>query len=264
LLELTAYLAIGAASGLLAGLFGVGGGVIVVPALILLYAQIGLATDWTPHLAVGTSLATIVGTGAASAHAHHRRRAVHWGLVAGLAPGIVLGAWIGAALASFIPELWLKRVFACFLSFVGARMLIPGNVRRDGALPGPLGMWTAGGGIGALSALVGIGGGTLTVPFLNGRGLDMREAVGTSSACGIPIAIAGAVGFMVMGWGREGLPDWSTGFIHWPAVCGILLASIPTAPLGAQLAQRLPVALLKRLFGVLLLLVAIRLATGGD
>jgi uncharacterized membrane protein YfcA len=276
LLELAAYLAIGAASGLLAGLFGVGGGVIVVPALILLFShtgqtgqlgpitpgEIGMAAEWIPHLAIGTSLAAIVGTGAASTHAHHRRGAVRWDLVARLAPGIILGALFGAALAGVMPELWLKRIFAVFLTYVGARMLIPRKAHRDGTLPGSAGMWTAGGGIGTLSALVGIGGGTLTVPFLSNRGIDMRNAVGTSAACGLPIAIAGAIGFMIVGWGREGLPSGSSGFIYWPAVGAILLASMPTAPLGAHLAHSLPVPLLTRLFGVFLLLVALRLATG--
>jgi len=273
LLELASYLAIGAASGLLAGLFGVGGGVIVVPALILLFSQamqtgpispgeIGMASEWIPHLAIGTSLAAIVGTGAASTHAHHRRGAVRWDLVARLAPGIVLGALFGAVVAGFMPELWLKRIFAVFLTYVGARLLIPRKAHRDGILPGPAGMWSAGGGIGALSALVGIGGGTLTVPFLSNRGIDMRNAVGTSAACGLPIAIAGAIGFMIVGWGREGLPSGTSGFIYWPAVGAILLASMPTAPLGAHLAHSLPVPLLRRLFGVFLLLVALRLATG--
>ena len=123
-------------------------------------------------------------------------------------------------------------------------------------------MWSAGGGIGALSSLVGIGGGTMTVPFLINRGIDMRQAVGTSAACGLPIAIAGAIGFMIVGWGREGLPSASTGFVYWPAVGAILLASVPIAPLGAHLAHRLPVTLLKRSFGVLLLLIALRLAIG--
>ena len=260
MLELLAYLAIGAASGLLAGLFGVGGGVIVVPALILLFTQIGMGEAWIPHLAVGTSLAAIVGTGAASTYAHHGRGAVRWDLVARLAPGIVLGAWLGAAVAGIIPELWLTRLFAVFLTYVGIRMLVPRKIDRERTLPGPGGMWTTGGGIGTLSALVGIGGGTLTVPFLSNRGIDIRKAVGTSAACGLPIAIAGAIGFMVVGWGREGLPDASTGFVYWPAVGAILLASMPTAPLGAHLAHRLPVALLKRLFGVFLLLIALRLA----
>jgi uncharacterized membrane protein YfcA len=259
-LELFAYLLIGAASGILAGLFGVGGGVIVVPALILLFAQIDMVSEWIPHLAVGSSLAAIVGTGAASTYAHQGRGAVRWDLVVRLAPGIVLGAWLGAALAGIIPELWLTRLFAAFLAYVGIRMLVPRRSRRDRTLPGPVGMWAAGGGIGTLSALVGIGGGTLTVPFLSNRGLDMRKAVGTSAACGLPIALAGAIGYMVVGWSREGLPEASTGFVYWPAVGAILLASMPTAPLGASLAHRLPVALLKRLFGVFLLLIALRLA----
>jgi uncharacterized membrane protein YfcA len=233
---------------------------VVVPALILLFTHVGLGGDWIPHLAVGTSLATIIGTGAASAAAHHRRGSVRWDLFARLAPGIVIGAWAGAWLAGVLPELWLKRIFALFLAFVGLRMLIPSHRHGTRALPGAAGIWAAGGGIGALSALVGIGGGTLTVPFLNGRGIDMRKAVGTSAACGLPIAIAGAIGFVVVGWGRDGLPALSTGFVYWPAVAAILLASMPSAPLGARLAHALPVDLLKRIFGVLLLLVAARLA----
>jgi uncharacterized membrane protein YfcA len=259
-LELLAYLAIGAVSGLLAGLFGVGGGVIVVPALILLFAQIGMVSEWIPHLAVGSSLAAIVGTGAASTYAHYGRGAVRWDLVARLAPGIVLGAWLGAALAGIIPELWLTRLFAVFLTYVGIRMLVPRKIHHARTLPGSGGMWAAGGGIGTLSALVGIGGGTLTVPFLSNRGIDMRKSVGTSAACGLPIALAGAVGFMVVGWGREGLPEASTGFVYWPAVGAILLASMPAAPLGAHLAHRLPVGLLKKLFAVFLLLIALHLA----
>lgn len=259
-LELGAYLATGVLSGLLAGLFGVGGGVVVVPALIWVFTHAGVAADWVPHLAVGSSLATIVGTGAASARAHHSRGAVRWDLVLALAPGMVLGAWAGAAVAGFLPGAWLKRIFGVFLVYVGVRMLWPGaqTVARR-ALPARGGMGLAGAGIGALSALVGIGGGTLTVPFLVRSGLDLRRAVGTSSACGLPLAVAGAVGFVVSGWGREGLPEWSTGFVYWPAVAAVLVASIPVAPLGARLAHALPVVVLRRIFGVLLLTVALRL-----
>lgn len=120
----------------------------------------------------------------------------------------------------------------------------------------------AGGGIGALSAIVGIGGGTLTVPYLVKTGLDLRQAVATSSACGVPIALAGTLGFMISGWGREGLPGMSVGFIYWPAVLGILITSVPMAPYGARLAHRLPVPLLSRFFGILLLLMAARLLLG--
>jgi len=262
LIDLAGFLLTGAVAGLLAGLFGVGGGAIMVPALILLFGHLGVGGDWGPHLAVGTSLAAIVGTGAASTLAHHRRGGVRWDLVVGLAPGIVLGAWAGAALAGFLPGLWLKRIFAVFLCYVGLRMLIPQRATGHRPLPGRAGLWTVGGGIGALSSLVGIGGGTITVPFLARCGLDLRQAVGTSAACGVPIAIAGAIGFIVVGWGRAGLPPMSSGFVYWPAVLSMLLASIPTAPLGARLAHRLPVAVLKRAFGVLLLLIAAQLAFG--
>lgn len=261
-LDLAGFLLTGVLSGLLAGLFGVGGGVIVVPALILLYGHLGLGGDWIPHLAVGSSLAAILGTGAASTLAHHRRGGVRWDLVLALAPGIVLGAGAGALVAGVLPKLWLVRVFATFLAFVGARMLIPSRSGVGRPLPGRLGLTAVGGGIGGLSALVGIGGGILTVPFLSGHGLGMRQAVGTSAACGLPIALAGAIGFMLVGWGREGLPAGSTGFVYWPAVGLILLASIPSAPWGARLAHALPVGLLRRAFGGLLLVMALYLALG--
>jgi uncharacterized protein len=261
-LDILAFLLTGLASGLLAGLFGVGGGVIVVPALILIYGHLHIGGDWVPHLAVGTSLAAIVGTGAASALAHHRRGAVRWDLVGRLAPGIVLGAWGGAALAGILPELALKRLFAAFLVYVGARMLIARKPSAGKILPSTPGLWAVGGGIGVLSSLVGIGGGTMTVPFLSNRGIDLRHAVGTSAACGLPIALAGAIGFVVVGWGREGLPTLATGFVYWPAVALLLLASMPAAPLGAKLAHRLPVALLRRAFGTFLLAIALRIALG--
>jgi uncharacterized membrane protein YfcA len=262
ILDLVGFLVTGVLSGLLAGLFGVGGGVIVVPALILLFGHLGLGGDWVPHMAVGSSLAAIVGTGAASALAHHRRGGVRWDLALALAPGIVLGAGVGALVAGSLPKLWLIRVFAAFLAFVGARMVISPRGHAQGALPGRPALLAVGAGIGGLSALVGIGGGILTVPFLNGRGLPLREAVGTSAACGLPIALAGTVGFVLVGWGREGLPAWSSGFVYWPAVALILAASVPCAPWGARLAHALPVRLLRRAFGVLLLVMALYLAVG--
>jgi uncharacterized membrane protein YfcA len=263
MLDLVGFLLTGLLSGVLAGLFGVGGGTIMVPALILIFGHLGFGggsgAPWVPHLAIGTSLAAILGTGTISALAHHRRGGVRWDLVIGLAPGIVFGAWAGAALAGLMPGLWLKRLFALFLVYVGLRLLFPPHAAASRPLPGRAGLWGVGGGIGALSALVGIGGGTMTVPFLARSGLDLRQAVGTSAACGVPIALAGAIGFMVTGWGREGLPGLSTGYVYWPAVAAMLLASMPAAPLGAWLAHRLPVPILKRAFGVFLLLIAVRL-----
>lgn len=262
LIEILAYLVTGVFSGLLAGLLGLGGGVLIVPALILVFGHLGFTPEWIAHLAVGTSLATIMGTGGASALAHHRRGAVRWDLVRRLAPGIVLGAWAGAALAGLLPQTWLQRLFGVFLLYVGARMLLPRGEMPRIIAPGPWGLAMAGGGIGAISAIVGIGGGTLTVPYLVKTGLTMRQAVASSSACGLPIAMAGAIGFMVTGWGREGLPGMSTGFVYWPAVLGILVTSMPMAPLGARLAHSLPLPILTRVFGVLLLLVAAKLLLG--
>ena len=259
-LDFVAYLVTGLLSGLLAGLFGVGGGAIIVPALITLFAHVGIGGEWAPQLAVGTSLATIIGTGAASATAHHRRGGVRWDLFARLAPGIVLGAWAGAGLAGALPGLWLKRLFALFLVFVGVRMLTRSRPPEPRPAPSKAALWAAGGGIGALSSLVGIGGGTITVPYLASHGLDMRKAVGTSAACGLPIAIAGTIGFIVARWGFDGLPAMSSGFVYWPAAAVMLLASMPAAPIGARLAHALPVAVLKRIFGVLLLIIAARLA----
>ncbi len=262
-LDLAAYFATGALSGILAGLLGLGGGIVTVPALILVFSHQGLAAEWIPHLAVGTSLATIVGTGSASVRAHHRRGAVRWDLFRGLAPGIVIGAWIGAAVAGVMPEAWLKRVFAIFLIFVGARMLTRRAATAPRAeLPGTGVRLAAGTGIGTLSALVGIGGGTLTVPFLTRYGLDLRRAVGTSSACGVPLALAGALGFVVTGWAREGLPPGATGFVYWPAVLAMLALSVATAPFGARLAHSLPIDVVRRVFAVALFLVATQLLLG--
>lgn len=260
--ELAAYLGTGVVAGLIAGLLGVGGGVVVVPALVWLFAEAGFIEGWIFHLAVGTSLAILIGTGSASAYSHHRRGAVHWDLVRILVPGLVVGAWIGSAVAGLLDEAWLRRIFGLFMVYVGLSMLLT-RARGEGrGLPGALGMRLAGTGIGSLSALLGIGGGVLTVPFLSRSGLDMRRAVATSAACGPPIALAGVLGFIAVGWGREGLPPGSTGFVYWPAVAGILLASAPSAPIGAHLAHSLPLPVLKRIFAVLVLAVAAKLLLG--
>lgn len=260
--ELAAYLVTGLLSGLIAGLLGLGGGIVVVPALMWLFAKLGFAPGWVPHLAVGTSLATIVGTGSASVYAHQRRGAVRWDLFRQLAPWIVLGAWIGSAVAAVLAGGWLRRLFAVFLLYLGTRMLWPGRIPESAGRPGTFTAGLVGVGIGSLSALVGIGGGTLTVPFLARWGVDMRAAVATASACGVPIALAGAIGFIATGWGQEGLPWGSTGFVYWPAVAGILVASVPSAPVGARLAHTIPLPALRRIFAVLVFLVAGKLLAG--
>jgi uncharacterized membrane protein YfcA len=260
--ELVLYLGLGSLAGLMAGLLGVGGGLVIVPVLIWAFTLLGFDSEVLVHLAVGTSLATIVVTSLSSIRAHHRRGAVRWELVRRLSPGILLGSLIGALVADWMSSEWLRRVFAVFVLIVGTRMLLGLNVRVGLQLPGPTGMWGAGGVIGAVSALVGIGGGSLTVPFLHASGVGMREAVATSSACGLPIALAGGLGFVWTGWSQPGLPQGSTGFVYWPAFAGIVLTSVLFAPLGARLAHRLPVRALQRVFAALLLGVGVKLLSG--
>ena len=268
LLTFVAFLAIGAVAGMLAGLLGIGGGAVIVPALIWLLGHL-MQSGWSadaalvPQIAVATSLATVVATGSSSTLAHHRRGAVDWGLVARLAPGLLPGAWLGAQAAAWLPGFWLQRLFAAFLFYSGVRMILRARAVEPRALPGGLVVTAVAALFGALSALVGIGGGTLVVPFLARHGVVMRRAVATASACGVPLALAGSLGFVVAGWGQPGLPAHSLGFVQWPAALAIMVASVPLAPLGARLAHRLPTATVKRVFGVLLLAVAVELGVGG-
>lgn len=230
-----------------------------MPVLIASFPAMGMAQDWISHQAIATSLATVIGTGAASTISHQRHGAVRWDLFRLLIPGILIGAWLGAGIAGFLPELWLKRLFGLFLLFTGARMLRRPRIGPTAAMPSGLALTAAGVGIGTLSALLGIGGGILTVPILSHYGLQMRRAVATSSACGVPIAVVGTAGFVAFGWGREGLPEYSLGFVYWPAALVILAASVSLAPLGARFAHRLPTHVLKRIFGALLVAVSFRL-----
>lgn len=264
LLALLSVLLTGAAAGLLAGLLGVGGGAIIVPALLWLYAQpapLGLSADATllPQLAVATSLASVIATGSASTLTHHLRGAVDWAACQRLVPGLLLGAALGAVLATWLPGVWLKRLFGVFLLYSGVRMLWQGRRVVAPIHLGPLALGGAGAGVGALSAMLGIGGGTLVVPFLSRLGLPMHRAVGSASACGVALAVAGSIGFVLAGTGRDGLPPHSMGYVHWPTALALMTASVPLATTGARLAHRLPTLTLKRVFALMLLLIGARL-----
>lgn len=257
------YLATGAVAGFLAGLLGVGGGLIIVPALIFIFTQAGFAPGYVAHMALGTSLGSIVFTSIASLRAHHRRRAVRWPIVRALAPGIVAGTLAGALLAMMLSADFLKLFFVIFVFFVATQMLLDFRPKPTRALPGPRGLFAAGGIIGIASAWVGIGGGSLSVPFLTGCNVKLHEAIGTSAALGFPIALAGLVGFAFTGWfASTPLPFGSVGFIYVPALIGLIAASVITAPLGARTAHALPVARLKRVFALVLYLIGARMAWG--
>lgn len=253
------YLALGAVAGVLAGLLGVGGGLVIVPVLAWAFAAQGLAEQHVMHLALGTSLASIVFTSLSSIRAHHRRGAVHWPVVRRLAPGIVLGTLAGAALAAALPTDILRRVFALFVFTVAAQIGFGVQPAAHRRLPGWAGLSAAGGGIGVVSAVVGIGGGSMTVPFLIWCNTAVREAVATSAAVGLPIALAGAAGYLLAGHGVAELPSAAIGYVHGPALAGIALASVVFAPLGAHLAHCLPVLALRRVFAGVLALIGMRM-----
>jgi uncharacterized membrane protein YfcA len=254
------YLGVGAAAGLLAGLFGVGGGIVIVPLAALVLAREGVAREVVMHLALGTSMASICFTSISSAWAHHRRGAVAWDVVLRIVPGILAGTFLGSFVAAKLPTDVLKGIFAVFLFVVSAQLLSDRKPAPHREFPGWGGMFGAGGFIGAVSSFVGIGGGTLSVPFMLWCNLPVHRAVGTSAAIGFPIAVAGAAGYVVNGWGAPGLPPQTLGYVHLGALVGIVAASVVTAPLGARLAHTLPVARLKKGFALFLLVMAVRMA----
>ncbi len=257
------YVICGAVAGLLAGLFGLGGGVILVPALLFLFAWQGFPSQTIAVTAVATSLATIVVTGLSSALAHRRLGSLKWEAVQHLLPGIVLGAVAGAWLAEQLPAEWLASVFALYLLGVAVQMGWRWQPNPGARFPNPSLLTTAGGGIGMLAAMLGIGGGTLTVPLLVRWAFPMRTAVAVSSACGLPIALAGTVSYGVLGWNTPGLPPGSIGYVYLPAFLGIVASSTLVAPFGASLAHRIPAQVLKRLFAVILIGIAIRILYDG-
>lgn len=256
------YLGVGAIGGILAGLLGVGGGIVYVPMLIYCFSRQHFAGQHIMQLALGTSMACIVFTSVSSFLAHHRKGAVNWLIVKRIALGIILGTFGGAWLASRLPTDFLKGFFVLFLYYVAIQFLLDKKPPPSREFPGTAGMFSVGGIIGVISSLVGIGGGSLTVPFMIWCNLPVRKAIGTAAAIGFPIAVAGTVGYLSSGYQAGLRPALSLGYVYLPALIGIIVASVITAPLGARLAHSLPVAGLKKIFAVLLLIVATKMALG--
>jgi uncharacterized membrane protein YfcA len=262
------YLIAGAFAGILAGLFGIGGGMIIVPALIYIFKAQGVPEATLTHIGIGTSLATIIVTSISSLRAHNSRGAVNWNVWKRMAPGLVAGSLIGAGIASVIQGNSLQALIGIGAFLVGLKILFMKNKALEendlSKLPSPAVQTGLGGCIGIVSAIFGIGGGTLTVPILSYCGLKIKNAVGTSAACGLPIASAGAVGFFVFGQFidpniKETLPNGVLGFVHVYAFLCVSLASFFTAGIGAKLAHKLPATTLKKAFAVLLLIVGVKL-----
>ena len=253
------FAGVGAVAGVLAGLLGVGGGLVMVPAVVFYLEASGTAPQHVLHMALGTSLAIIVFTSISSFRAHHKRGAVQWPIVARITGGILAGTYGGSYLAAQLSTHFLTVFFVVFLYLVAVQMLLDFKPKATRAMPGWPGTSLAGLAIGCLSALVGIGGGSLSVPFMTWHNVPIHRAIGTSAAIGLPIALAGAAGYVVNGWNVPGLPAHSLGFVYLPALIGVAAVSVFFAPLGARLAHRLPTALLKKVFATFIIVVGTKM-----
>lgn len=256
--ELLIYILTGVIAGFFAGLLGIGGGLIIVPILTTAFAYF-LDSDHLVHLAIGTSLATILVTAVASVKTHQKHDAVRWDLVKTLTPGIFIGGLLGGWIAQYMDASLLGKLFAIIELAIAIKMLLNLQPNPHREMPGLFGRTVAGTTIGGLSTLVGIGGGALNTPYMVWHNVNIKQAIATSAACSLPIAAAGTLGFLIGGWNTENLPAYSTGYLYWPAFLGIVVASYFTAPIGARLTHQLPVKTLKRVFGLLLIMLAIKM-----
>ena len=258
LVEFSIYLITGAFVGVAAGLLGIGGGLIIVPVLATALTYF-IDSSQTVHIAIATSLATIFITSFSSAYAHHKHGAVRWDVFKLLAFGVLMGAFIGGWVSQFIASSMLSKIFGILELLIAINMLLALKPNPSRQLPGLVGNTAAGTVIGSLASVVGIGGGTLTTPYQVWNNISMHQAIATSAAVSLPVALAGSLGYILAGMQATDLPAYTTGYIYWPAFFGIILASVFTAPIGAKLAHKLPVKTLKRAFGIFLIILAIKM-----
>ena len=259
ILWLLAYIATGAFVGFLAGLLGIGGGMTLVPVLAAMFAAQHLAPEHTVHLALGTGMASIIFTSSASVREHHRHQAVDWAIVKRMAPGMLVGTLLATAASGWISQRALALAFAVIVYGGATQILLGRKPAPHRTLP--QGPWLVFSGvvIGIVCGLVSAGGAFMTVPFMLFCGVAMHTAIGTGAAMGVPVAVIGTIGFIYSGLQAGPLPEHTIGFIHWPALLGLVAGSVVTAPFGARAAHRLPVATLKRVFAVLLFVLATKM-----
>ncbi|MFM2009047.1 MAG: hypothetical protein RIR02_997 [Pseudomonadota bacterium] len=250
------FIVMGIFSGFAAGLLGVGGGMLLVPFITMLLTYKEFNPELVVHMAIATSLATIMFTSLSSVRAHHQRGAVLWPVVKLFAPGILLGSWIGPWLGAQMNSSGLALFFAVFVGFSATQMLLDKKPSASRELPKNSGMLAAGSVIGVLSGLVGAGGGFISVPFMTWCNVKIHNAVATSAALGFPIALAGTLSNIYFGWHEPNLPVGSLGYIYLPALFSVSIASVTTAPLGARTAHALPMKSLKKIFALVLYVLA--------
>lgn len=250
---------LGCFTGFMAGLLGIGGGMIITPFLIMLIPSSLIPHDHIVHVAIATSLATIAFTSLSSVRAHHKRGAVLWNVVWSVAPGILVGAVAGAQIAGLMSTFWISILFACFVGFSAFKMFMNKPPKPERQLPGPIGKFFMGIGIGILSALVGAGGGFISVPLMVWCNVPMKNAVATSAAFGFPIAFFGTIGYIISGWNAPNLPPWpiDLGYICIPALFAVAITSVLFAPLGAKVAHTIDTKPLKKIFACLLCCIAV-------
>jgi uncharacterized protein len=255
------YAALGVFVGFFSGLLGIGGGSMIVPVLGLTFVAFGFSPDQVLHLSLGTSLAAMLIATASATRAHHRHGAVRWDIVKGLAPGIAVAGLAAGVIARALPLTFLKVFFLCFMAYVAWQIIFGLKPKPGHELPGPLGTMAVGFGIGGLSALAGVGGAMISVPFMMYCNVGFHHAIATSAAISFVVSVAGAIGFVFAGFGEAGLPPGSVGYVYVPAFVGISLTSIFLAPVGARAAHRLRVDTLKKVFALFLLGLAVKLAS---
>jgi uncharacterized protein len=250
------YAALGAFVGFIAGLLGIGGGGVIVPVLVIVFGMQGVPHEHVMHIALATAMACIVFTSVSSFREHHARGAVDWQIFRRITPGIILGSLLGSFVATRLPTNVLKIIFAVFLLYVAIQLLIDRKPQPSRQLPGAGGMLAAGGFIGTVSSLVGIGGAALAIPFMIWSNVSMRNAIGTSSAIAFPIATASVLGYIVTGWRVAGLPAPHFGYVYLPALFGITIVSLFFVPIGVRMSHRSPIGTLKKVWSGFLFLLA--------
>lgn len=253
------FLLLGSVVGFMAGLLGIGGGGIMVPVLSTLFIYQGMPLEKVVHIALGTSMASIVITSISSLLSHHKNKGVMWNIVKQMAPGVIVGTFLATFLAAYASALHLSIFFAIFMAFIAVQMFINKKPQSNKTLVGSVGLMSSGAMIGAISALVSIGGGSLTVPYLCWQNIDIKKAIGTSAALGLPLSIAGTIGYVVNGWSSTNTVEYTLGYVYLPAVVLISLTSFFTAPLGVKLVHKLPVATIKKIFAILLILLSLKM-----
>ena len=260
-MEILLYFLLGTSSGVLAGLFGIGGGIIIIPTFFYIFSYLGFAEEILSHMVLGSSLGVIVFSSLSSTFSHHSKGAVNWKLIKVVVPSIVIGSSLGGITAGYLESSTLQGLVSLFLVVASIQLIFefpPPSQNPKTNLVGPV---IAGGGIGWLSGVFGIGGGIFSVPYFYHRGLTMMNAIGTSAACGIPIALAGSISYMVIGFENINLPNNSIGYIYLPATLIVGLMSSITAKYGVNIAHRMKQKKLRIAFAFLVMIMALNLLT---